>query len=80
MTTPAYVTRKTAADLLDMSPDTFDDYVRAGTLPAPKKRGKLTRWKWDEISAVLDGGNLSEVQSPPDPYDEGVKRAKEARG
>ena len=75
---PAYVSRKRAAQELDMSPDTFDDYVRNGVLPAPKKRGKLTRWKWAEIANTLDGGNLSVVQSDVDEYDQGVNRAKAA--
>ena len=76
---PAYISRKRAARQLDMSPDTFDNYVRnKGPLPPPKRRGKLTRWKWTEIAEVLDGGNISVVQSPGDPYDRGVERAKAA--
>jgi predicted DNA-binding transcriptional regulator AlpA len=77
---PAYISRKRAAHQLDMSPDTFDNYVRKGILPPPKRRGKLMRWKWAEISNVLDGGNLSVVQSSVDPYDLGVERAKAANG
>jgi predicted DNA-binding transcriptional regulator AlpA len=77
---PAYVSRKRAAIELDMSPDTFDEYVRKGTLPQPKRRGKLTRWKWAEIINVLDGGHLSVVQSVEDQYDQGVGRAKAAYG
>jgi predicted DNA-binding transcriptional regulator AlpA len=75
---PAYISRKRAARQLDMSTDTFDNYVRKGVLPPPKRRGKLTRWKWSEISAVLNGGNLSVIQSAEDPYDRGVERAKAA--
>ena len=77
---PAYVSRKRAALELDMSPDTFDEYIRKGILPAPKRRGKLTRWKWEEIADAIDGGNLSVVQSSGDPYDRGVERAKAAHG
>jgi hypothetical protein len=77
---PAYVTRHRAALELDMSPDTFDEYVRNKVLPGPKRRGKLTRWKWAEIAKALDGGNLSVVQSPGDDYDRGVDRAKAAHG
>jgi hypothetical protein len=53
-------------------------YVRKGILPAPKRRGKLTRWKWAEIAVAIDGGNLSVVQSSEDEYDRGVERAKAA--
>jgi hypothetical protein len=75
---PAYVSRKRAAHELDMSPDTFDEYVRRRILPPPKQRGKLTRWKWAEIADALDGGNLSVVRSTADDYDRGVDRAKAA--
>ena len=75
---PTYLSRQRAARELDMSPDTFDEYVRRGVLPAPKRRGKLTRWKWAEIAEAIDGGNLSVVQSPGDDYDRGVERAKAA--
>jgi hypothetical protein len=37
---PAYISRKRAARQLDMSPDTFDNYVRKGVLPEPKRRGR----------------------------------------
>jgi predicted DNA-binding transcriptional regulator AlpA len=75
---PAFISRKRAAAELDMSPDTFDEYVRKGVLPPPKRRGKLTRWKWAEIAEALEGGNLSIVQSADDEYDRGVDRAKAA--
>jgi len=77
---PAYISRKQAARQLDMSPDTFDNYVRVGILPPPKRRGKLTRWRWAEIANVLDGGNLSGVQCSEDPYDQGIERAKTVHG
>ena len=75
---PAYVTRKRAAQELDMSPDTFDEYVRKGVLPAPKRRGTLTRWKWEEIATAIDRGHLSVFQSEGNDYDRGVDRAKAA--
>jgi hypothetical protein len=75
---PAYVSRHRAAQELDMCPETFDDYVRKEILPAPKRRGKLTRWKWAEIADAIDGGHGSVVQSKEDEYDRGVERAKAA--
>jgi hypothetical protein len=77
---PTYVSRQRAARELDMSPDTFDEYVRKRILPGPKRRGKLTRWKWAEIVDALDRGNLAIVRSTEDPYDRGVERAKAANG
>ncbi len=75
---PAYVCRQTACRELDMSDDTFDKYVREGTLPQPKRRGKLTRWKWSEIVAALDGGSIAILEVEPDAFERGIARAKEA--
>ena len=61
-----------------MSDDTFDKYVREGVLPSPKRRGKLTRWKWLEIVSVLDGGAASVVTIAQDAFEQGADRAKEA--
>jgi predicted DNA-binding transcriptional regulator AlpA len=73
---PEYVTRQRAATELCMSDDTFDKYVRAGILPSPKRRGKLTRWKWSEIVAVLDGGHACVVPLAQDAFEMGIKRVK----
>ena len=75
---PAYVCRQTACRELDMSDDTFDKYVREGTLPQPKRRGKLLRWKWDEVVAALDGGSIAVIEVEPDAFERGIARAKEA--
>ena len=75
---PEYVTRQRAAAELCMSDDTFDKYVREGILPSPKRRGKLTRWKWLEIVAVLDGGATGVVTIARDAFEQEAERAKEA--
>ena len=75
---PAYVCRQTACRELDMSDDTFDKYVREGTLPQPKRRGGLVRWKWSEIVAALDGGSIAVIEVEPDAFERGIARAKEA--
>ena len=75
---PEYVTRQRAAAELCMSDDTFDKYVREGILPSPKRRGKLTRWKWSEIVAVLDGGGSFRSEMTQDAFEQGAERAKEA--
>ena len=72
----AYVCRQTACRELDMSDDTFDKYVREGTLPQPKRRGGLTRWKWSEIVAALDGGCATLIEGAQDPFEKGIERAK----
>ena len=62
-----------------MSDDTFDKYVREGILAAPKRRGKLLRWRWSEIVSVLDGGAASTVTVEQDAFEQGADRAKEAK-
>jgi hypothetical protein len=63
-----------------MSDDTFDKYVREGVLPSPKRRGKLTRWKWSEIVVAIDGGPASVVTAVQDVYEMGIARAKKTNG
>jgi predicted DNA-binding transcriptional regulator AlpA len=75
---PEYVTRQRAAYELDMSDTTFDKYVREGTLPSPKRRGGMLRWKWSEIVSVLDGEAASNVIQARDAFSKGVAREKEA--
>ena len=75
---PAYVCRQTACRELDMSDDTFDKYVREGTLPQPKRRAGLVRWKWSEIVTALDGGSIAGIEVEPDAFERGIARAKEA--
>jgi predicted DNA-binding transcriptional regulator AlpA len=75
---PEYVTRQRAAAELRMSDDTFDKYVREGILPSPKRRGKLTRWKWSEIVGSMDGGSAAVVEVEQDAFQRGIARVKEA--
>ena len=75
---PEYVTRQRAAAELCMSDDTFDKYVREGVLPSPKRRGRLTRWKWAEIVASMDGGSVVVIEVEQDAFQRGIARAKEA--
>lgn len=45
------VSRVRAAELLDVSPGTFDDWVRRGMMPKGVKIGALRRWDAEEIRA-----------------------------
>lgn len=54
---PRYLTRETAALYLGVSTDTFDNEVRAGFWPPPRRRGgRGGRLTWDRamIDAVAD--------------------------
>ena len=61
-----------------MCVDTFDKYVKQGVLPSPKRRGGLTRWKWSEIIAALDGGSTVSIDVERDEFERGIERVKEA--
>lgn len=51
---PVFVTRKTAAALMEISVDTFDMWVRAGFVPQPQvNRGQIVRWHWPAVEARL---------------------------
>jgi predicted DNA-binding transcriptional regulator AlpA len=75
---PQYVTRQRGAAELCMCDDTFDKYVRQGVLPSPKRRGGLTRWKWSEIVAAIDGGPDFATTVTQDAFEEGIDRVKKA--
>ena len=56
---PIFVSRGTGAAALDMSPATWDTYVREGKLPKPTIwAGKNPRWLWSEIMLFLTGQSI----------------------
>lgn len=53
-TRPVFVSRRTAAALLEISVDTFDQWSRSGFIPPPSvSRGQITRWHWPTVEAKL---------------------------
>ena len=49
-----FVSRRTAAERLEISPDTFDQWVRSGYVPQPNiSRGQIIRWHWPSVEAKL---------------------------
>lgn len=55
--TPAYVCRETGAAELDISPQTWDNWVAAQILPpaAPGFPESAPRWRWQDVDAKLNG-------------------------
>jgi hypothetical protein len=55
--TPAYVDRETGAAELQISPDTWDQWVREGRVPKPCNTfpASTPRWRWDDIDRKLSG-------------------------
>ncbi|MDF2621311.1 MAG: hypothetical protein K0S00_3970 [Xanthobacteraceae bacterium] len=77
---PVFVSRKTAAALLEISVDTFDMWVQQGFVPrATINRGQITRWHWPTVEAHLAGPPKLEADPftlPPGPYVRPSKRGK----
>lgn len=70
---PVFVDRKTAAAMLMISVETFDDWVRQGFLPRSHvQRGQIYRWHWPSLEAKLAGSGSPVVDEgrkmPEGPY------------
>lgn len=54
---PSYVDRETGAAELRISPETWDKWVAAGTLPAasPNFPQSSPRWRWADVDNKLSG-------------------------
>lgn len=51
---PVFVSRKTAARLMEISVDTFDIWLQQGFVPrAHVNRGQIVRWHWPTVEARL---------------------------
>lgn len=73
---PVFVSRQMAAELLSISVDTFDTWLRAGFIPAPHiDRGQIVRWHWPSLEEKLAGDG--EAAAVSDPFVEGARRAAE---
>ncbi len=54
---PEFVSVETLAYLLDCSVETVESHVRTGILPAPRRLGRLARWRFADIEAAIEGIN-----------------------
>jgi hypothetical protein len=55
--TPAYVGRETGAAELEISTDTWDQWVREGRIPPPFDTfpSGSPRWRWEDVDRKLSG-------------------------
>lgn len=53
-TSPLAVRREVAAAMLSISPSEFDLWVKRGTMPRPKKVGKMSLWDMKKIEAAYE--------------------------
>lgn len=75
-TEPVFVSRKTAAERLEISIDTFETWLRAGFIPPPAiERGQIVRWHWPTLEEKLAG--KGEPIAVSDPFVESARRAIE---
>lgn len=75
---PVFVSRNTAAALMEISPDTFDLWVRSGFVPpAQISRGQILRWHWPTIEERL--ADTSKQQQHDPSIVTGVYRAPKGR-
>lgn len=62
---PVFVDRQTAAEMLMISVDTFDTWLRAGFIPGPQiERGQIVRWHWPSLEERLAGGSDAAHHDP----------------
>ena len=74
---PVFVDRKAAADMLMISVDTFDTWLRAGFIPpAQIERGQIVRWHWPTLERHLAGESEGKHR---DPFMEGLKNVQKGR-
>jgi predicted DNA-binding transcriptional regulator AlpA len=77
---PAYLSKATLAQELDMAESTVDEMVRRGVLPKPMKLSAgCVRWSWAAVEWALE--SLSGVREDGgDPYMKGAKNATKTEG
>jgi hypothetical protein len=63
--TPAYVDRETGAAELQISPDTWDQWVKEGRLPPPCDTfpSGTPRWRWEDVDRTLSGKKTADTDA-----------------
>jgi hypothetical protein len=61
--TPAYVGRETGAAELQISPDTWDQWVKEGRLPPACDAfpSGTARWRWEDVDRKLSGYKVADT-------------------
>jgi len=69
-----FVCRETAARRIEISVDTWDQWVRSGYAPKPAiERGQIIRWHWQQVEAQFT--QPMQIVDQSDPYMKGVANA-----
>jgi hypothetical protein len=77
--TPAYVDRETGAAELQISPDTWDQWVKERIIPPPSDKfpAGTPRWRWDDVDRKFSGRTASDTT---DAAMQGALRFGKAKG
>lgn len=80
--TPAYVSRETGAAELQISPDTWDQWVKEGRLPPPCAGfpASTPRWRWQDVDRRLSGRNAEAPADDADALMRGVAYYAQKKG
>jgi predicted DNA-binding transcriptional regulator AlpA len=74
---PPWMDTPTLAAHISVSVETIPNWVAAGILPPPRKRGGKLMWKWSEVDAWLSDGGPHSVVDQAKAITEAVKRVRE---
>jgi predicted DNA-binding transcriptional regulator AlpA len=79
-TRPAYLSKASLAEQLDMAESTVDDLVKRGVLPKPiKLSSHCVRWSWTAVELAI--ASLSgTTDDAVDPFIQGARNATKAEG
>jgi hypothetical protein len=74
---PPWQDSVTLAAHISVSVSTLENWVAAGILPPPRKRGGKLMWKWSEVDTCLSEGNNGPANEATGIRD-AVRREREA--
>ena len=74
---PPWQDTVTLAQHICASPSTIENWVAAGILPPPRKRGGKLMWRWSEVDTWLSDGNNGSIGGATEIRD-AVRREREA--
>jgi hypothetical protein len=76
---PPWQDTKTLAQHICVSPSTIENWVAAGIIPPPRKRGGKLMWKWEEVDKQLSEGNNG-IPTDATGMRDAVRRERDADG
>lgn len=75
---PPWMDMATLCKHICAAPNTVDNWVAQGILPAPRKRGGKLMWKWEEVDRRLTEGQPAQ-ETEADRIRNGTRRTVENR-